>query len=98
MISASLMDKLLREPQQPQGDQLTTAVHISILDSFPRRYSTSVGLLMNPVKQLKARGPDKALEAPSILCVWGQRIDGQLRGFMEGKRPYVGPWIRQWNV
>jgi hypothetical protein len=65
MISAGLMDERLREPQQPQGDQFTTAVHISILDSFLRRCSTSVGPLMNPVKQLRARGPDKALEAPS---------------------------------
>jgi hypothetical protein len=98
MISAGLMDEPLRKPQQPQGNQLTTAVHISSLDSFPRGSSTSVGLLMNPVKQLKARGPDKALEAPSMLCVWGQRIDEKRCRFMEGKRPHACPWIRQWNV
>jgi hypothetical protein len=67
MISASLMDELLRERQQPQGDTFTTTVHISCLGSFPRVCGTSIELSMNPVNLLKAREPDHALEAQSML-------------------------------
>ncbi len=67
MISAGLMDELLRERQQPQGDTLTTAVHISSLDSFLQVWGTSVGPSMNSVNKLKAIRPDHALEAPSML-------------------------------